>query len=181
MWSVDPNNLPTDTAIAFMAGHREFFVRLDGKAVEKTINQALQTTIANIFAIFVEMSLLGGIGIAYNQILWTRFRQTAMRAAVIDNLITLVASPWNVLRVTNLPRAPLAWMVAVLAALTPFAAMFPPGALEVEFTNAVPLTMQNVPTMNISDYGNGTYQQFVEHSLFEMNGDLSFMLVLSFL
>ncbi|RSM07172.1 hypothetical protein CDV31_008724 [Fusarium ambrosium] len=28
--------------------------------------------------------------------------------------------------------------------------------------------------MNISDYGNGTIQQFVEHSLFEMNGDLNY-------
>ncbi|KAF5658986.1 hypothetical protein FHETE_9614 [Fusarium heterosporum] len=29
--------------------------------------------------------------------------------------------------------------------------------------------------MNISDYGNGTYQDFVEKSFFEMNGDLSYM------
>jgi hypothetical protein len=67
------------------------------------------------------------------------------------------------------------WLVGFLCAGIPFAAVFPPGALIVKFENSVNTTMSGVATMNISDYGNGTLQDFVKKSLFEMNGDLSYM------
>lgn len=161
-----------------MGLHLLMFKILDGKPVEDYISQALSTAFANILAIFVEVSLLGGIGVAYSQILWRLFRQKYLQVKTIDMLVTLVATPWNVFNphlVLQVRELWLTWLVGLLCALIPIAAVFPPGALTVQFDNAAPLLMSNVATMNLSDYGNGTHRDFVEHALFEMNGDLSFM------
>ncbi|KAL4785694.1 hypothetical protein BJX76DRAFT_324040 [Aspergillus varians] len=163
-------------AVVFFAIHTGFVCWLDHKAVKKTINQEWSATISNILAIFFETFLLAGIGIAYDQILWRVFRRRSLRAAEIDSLASLVSTPWDLaFWYKHLGRAPLAYIVAGLAAGIPFAAMFPPAALTTEFRNVVDGTLSNVPTMNISDYGSGNYRNFVEHSFFEMNGDLSFL------
>ncbi|SPO06443.1 related to oxidoreductase, zinc-binding [Cephalotrichum gorgonifer] len=49
------------------------------------------------------------------------------------------------------------------------------GTATGKIINAAPEILTDVPTMNISDYGNGTHLDFMDHSLFEMNGDFSFM------
>lgn len=160
-----------------MAIHFVFFHYLDGRQVDSTIGQGLQTAIANILAILVEMSLLGGIAIAYNQVLWRVLRKRFLRASLIDTLVTLASSPWNVFRLRMIFSEPVPWLIGLVCALTPIAAVFPPGALTVESMVAAPITLTNVPTMNLSDYGSGGYREFVEKSFFEMNGDLSYMQV----
>lgn len=158
-----------------MALHLCFFLALHGKPVVGSINQAPQVAIANILALFVEISLLGGIGVAYDQIIWSLFRRKSLKAVLIDKLITLVVRPWNLMRPQIWLGAPKVWAICFLSALIPFVAMFPAGALTVDFDDVIAATMKNVPTMNISDYGDGSVQQFVQHSLLEMNGDLSYM------
>ncbi|KAF4445367.1 hypothetical protein F53441_10916 [Fusarium austroafricanum] len=160
--------------------HFWFFTALDEEPVQKTINQGLSTALANILAIFVEVSLLGGLGVAYDQILRNFLRQKSLKHGLDDKLerLSLDSSPWNLFRRSvflQIFRIKRLWLVGFLCAGIPFAAVFPPGALTVNFKNTVPVTLHDVPTMNISDYGNGTHQQFVEKSFFEMNGDLSYM------
>ncbi|KAM0429227.1 hypothetical protein ACHAPT_006441 [Fusarium lateritium] len=160
-----------------MVVHWDFFRRIDNKPVDKTLSQGRQAAVANILAIFVEVSLLGGIGIAYNQILWRLLRKKALQARVIDKLVHLSGSPWDLVHwrvVRHLWHIKRVWVIGLLCAAIPFAAVFPPGAVSTEFGNQLPKTLHNVKTMNISDYGNGTIRQLVEHSLFELNGDLNY-------
>ncbi|EXL64506.1 hypothetical protein FOPG_19230 [Fusarium oxysporum f. sp. conglutinans race 2 54008] len=164
-------------AMCFIGIHAGFFAVLNNKPVDETIGQGLSTALANILAIFVEVSLLGGLGLAYNRILGNFLGQKPVdgRETKLD---TLASSPWNLFRRSiflRLFRIKRLWLVGFLCAGIPFAAVFPPGALIVKFENSVNTTMSGVATMNISDYGNGTLQDFVKKSLFEMNGDLSYM------
>ncbi|KAF5646972.1 uncharacterized protein FTJAE_1803 [Fusarium tjaetaba] len=164
-------------AICFIGIHAAFFAVLNNRPVNTTIGQGLSTALANILAIFVEVSLLGGLGLAYNQIL-ARFLGQKSFYSQDTKLHTLASSPWNLFRprvLAHILHIKRLWLVGFLCAGIPFAAVFPPGALTVKFENSVPLTMNAVPTINISDYGNGTYQDFVEKSFFEMNADLSYM------
>ncbi|RSL54684.1 hypothetical protein CEP54_009758 [Fusarium duplospermum] len=166
-------------AWAFVLGHFGFFQYLDGKPSEKTIRQNFQAPLANIFAVFVDIWLLAGLGVVYNQILWRLLRKKPFQAQVIDKLVHLHASPWEMGHSTIRHRHQLwALKTVIIAALAcasiPFWLIFPPGGVETKFLNKSETTYKDVKTMNISDYGNGTIQQFVEHSLFEMNGDLNY-------
>lgn len=158
-----------------MGLHLFFFIYLNEKPVNASINQELQAAIANILAIFVETFLLGGVGIAYDQIIWRVFRKKTLKADLIDRLVTFAASPWDLIRPTVLVRVPGIWFIGLLCALVPIAAVFPPGALTVEFDDVVARTLDKVPTMNVSDYGDGSIQSFIQHSLYEMNADLDSM------
>ncbi|KAI8675799.1 hypothetical protein NCS57_00482300 [Fusarium keratoplasticum] len=155
---------------------------LDGKPAKKTISQSLQAAMANIFALFVDICLLGSLGIAYNQILWRLLRKKPFQAQVIDKLVHLPGSPWDLVhfkilrRSTHLKRV---WVTTLLCAMIPFALIFPPGCVETKFLNKLETTLHDVKTMNISDYGNGTVHQFIEHSLFEMLGDVNYIPMLA--
>ncbi|KAM5372568.1 hypothetical protein ACJZ2D_007468 [Fusarium nematophilum] len=163
--------------VGFIVGHFFFFRELDGQAVSLSrVNQSWQTTIANLFALMAELCLLSGMGLAYDQFIWRLLHKKHPSAVTTDKLVTLMASPWNILRPSVLRRAPFAALVAFLCFGTQIAATFPPGALDVEYKDAVvPVSVKNVPTMNISDYGDGTHRQFVDRCFYDMNGDLSFM------
>ncbi|KAF5703519.1 oleate hydratase [Fusarium mundagurra] len=148
---------------AFMGLHYCVFTKLNGKPVNETMNQGLSTALANILAIFVGVSLLGGLGVAYDQILRRLLRQKTLTDDLIDKLGTLDSSPWNLFRgriLKQIFRVKRLWLIGLLCAGIPIAAVFPPGALTVSF--------------KMHDYGNGTHRQFVEKSFFEMNGDFSY-------
>ncbi|CEI70386.1 unnamed protein product [Fusarium venenatum] len=163
--------------LAFVIGHHYFFIRLDQKTVKETLSQNHQSAAANFFALFVDVSLIAGLGVAYNQILWSLLREKAFSTQVIDKLVHLHGSPWELIHPSILRRMlhiKRLVVITLLCAGIPFALVFPPGAVTTDFQNQQRETLQNVRTMNISDYGNGTIQQFVEHSLFEVNGDLNY-------
>lgn len=159
-----------------MAIHLIFFTWQNGKPLSKTIPQNLSTAFANILAILAEISLLGGLGVAYERILLT-FWQKRPIFGLAEVLRTLNSNPWNLFR----PRVLIwiikvreLWLVSLLCAGVPFAIVFPPGALTVEFENAVSTTLRDVPTMNISDFGNGTYESFEEKSFFGFDSAMNY-------
>ncbi|KAJ4012392.1 hypothetical protein NW752_008067 [Fusarium irregulare] len=165
------------TSLAFMAIHLTIFTWQNGKPVHEIIPQNLSTALANILAILAEISLLGGLGIAYEQILRTVWKRRPV-FGLEETLRSLNSNPWNLVRpkvIVSIIKIRELWLVSLLCAGIPFAIVFPPGALTVEFENAVSTTLRNVPTMNISDYGNGTPKSFVEKSLFEMDGSFSYL------
>ena len=67
------------------------------------------------------------------------------------------------------------WVTTLLCVMIPFVLIFPPGCVETKFLNKLETTLHDVKTMNISDYGNGTVHQFIEHLLFEMLGDVDYI------
>ncbi|KXH50216.1 hypothetical protein CSIM01_07440 [Colletotrichum simmondsii] len=86
-------------ALGFMATHMAFFILLNGQPVATSgFSQNLQAALANFLAIAVEICLLSGIAVAYDQTLWRLLRRKALRAYAIDKLVTLVLSPWNLFR-----------------------------------------------------------------------------------
>lgn len=161
-------------ALCFMSVHLAFFLLLHDRPVATSgFTQSLQAALANFLAIAVEICLLSGIGVAYDQVLWRLFRHKHLKAIAIDKLITLVTSPWNLLRPGLLFSASGPWIIAFMCFLLPVAVVFPPGAITVEFQESVlPVTLLNVPTMNISNWGNGTARDFFRHSFLEMDVDL---------
>jgi hypothetical protein len=155
-----------------MAGHLGFFLWLDRKPVSLSgVSQSWQSAVANFFAIAVEVVLLGGIGVAYNQFLWRLLRRRSLKTETIDTLVTLVMSPWDLWRPDLYKDAILAVLIGILCALVPIAAVFPPGSLSVEYQDAVlPFTLRNVPTMNISDFGKGDMKDVTERSFLQLKG-----------
>ncbi|KXH27926.1 hypothetical protein CNYM01_04526 [Colletotrichum nymphaeae SA-01] len=164
-------------ALGFMATHMAFFILLDGQPVATSgFSQNLQAALANFLAIAVEICLLSGTAVAYDQTLWRLLRRKALRAYIIDKLVTLVLSPWNLFRLELLTSAPELWLIAFLCFMIPVTVVFPPGALTVEFENAVlPVTLTNVPTLDISNWGNGTARDFMRLSLMEPDNDLVYV------
>ncbi|CAG9992158.1 unnamed protein product [Clonostachys byssicola] len=162
-------------AIALMGGHLGFFIWLDGQAVELSgISQSAQSAVANFFAVAVELVILGGIGVAYNQFLWRLFRLKSLKAKTIDTLVTLVMSPWDLWRPDLYNDATFAALIGILCALVPIAVVFPPGALSVEYQEGViPVTLTNVPTMNISDFGRGGMKDVHERSFLQLEGSMN--------
>ncbi|KAI8723113.1 hypothetical protein NCS52_00166300 [Fusarium sp. LHS14.1] len=164
-------------AVAFFLGHLFFFQYLDGELADDPIPQSIQAALGNVFAVFVDICLLGGLGVAYNQILWSLLRKKPFQAQIIDKLIHLPGNPWDLFhrKILHRPyRLWTVWITTFLCATIPFWLIFPPGCVETKFLNKNETTFHDVKTMNISDYGNGTIRQFVEHSLFEVNGDLNY-------
>ncbi|UPK91290.1 hypothetical protein LCI18_002225 [Fusarium solani-melongenae] len=158
-----------------MGCHLVFFKRLDGKQAKK---QGLQSAGSNVFAVFVDITLLGGLGYAYNQILWRLLStKKTIPPELADTLVDLSDSPWALFRrkvFCKFRHIKRVWFVSLACAIIPFLLIFPPGGVTTEFENQLKKKLPNVKTMNISDYGDGTLRQFVEHSLFEMNADLNY-------
>lgn len=159
-----------------MAIHLAFFKLLDRKPVDQThISQALSTALANILAIVVEIALIGGISVSSDQSLWRLFRRKSLKAGIIDKLATLATSPWNLVRWNLIAAAPLQWLLGLCCILVPIAVVFPPGALTVEFRNNVLHKEMKVPTIDLSNFGNGSLVDFSNHAVFTLNGDLTYM------
>jgi hypothetical protein len=155
-----------------MGVHLGFYLSLHQKPLSRAVvSQPLQSALGNILAIFVEISLLSGITIAYNQSLWRLFRRKVLKAVVIDKLAMLVTSPWNLFRKDLITIAPKEWALGVSCFLIVIAAVFPPGALEVEFKDYVLPLLKPVPTLNISDWGDGSLPSFANRAFFMINTD----------
>ncbi|RYN95413.1 hypothetical protein AA0119_g8739 [Alternaria tenuissima] len=155
-----------------MGIHLSFYLALDKVPVSQAvITEPLQAAFGNILAILVEISLLSGISVAYDQALWRLFRRKPLKAFIIDKLATLVFSPWNLFRKDIIVSAPLEWFLSLLCFLIAIAAVFPPGALTVKSEPFVLPEMQHIPTMNISYWGDGSLDDFANHALFMITAD----------
>ncbi|KAM0276297.1 hypothetical protein ACHAQH_006886 [Verticillium albo-atrum] len=164
-------------ALAVMGSHLSLFQYLDGRPVKSTrLTQSIENAMASFMALVAELFLVSGVGIAYTQLLWRYFRQRTLSAFVIDKLVSLPDSPWDLARPRVISSAIGPWLAALVCVLMPLAGMFPPGCLTVEFRNSVlPVTLSAVPTLNISYWGPGNFRGFVDHALFNLNADLDFL------
>ncbi|CRK16204.1 hypothetical protein BN1723_010888 [Verticillium longisporum] len=164
-------------AVAVMGAHLSLFQYLDGTPVRSTrLTQSIENAMASFMALVAELLLVSGVSIAYTQLLWRFFRQKTLSAFVIDKLVSLPDSPWDLARPRVIISAIGPWLAALVCVLMPLAGMFPPGCLTVEFRNSiVPVTLSAVPTLNISYWGPGNYRGFVDHALFDLNADLDFI------
>ncbi|CAN9264935.1 unnamed protein product [Alternaria alternata] len=155
-----------------MGIHLGFYLALNKVPVSQAvITEPLQAAFGNILAILVEISLLSGISVAYDQALWSLFRRKLLKAFIIDRLATLVFSPWNLFRKDMIVSAPLEWFLSLLCFLIAIAAVFPPGALTVKSEPFSLPEMQQIPTMNISYWGDGSLYDFASHALFMITAD----------
>lgn len=158
-----------------MAGHLVFFIRLDGQPVETSgVRQSISSALANFLALLAEMFLSAGIAVAYDNLAKRSLDRKALPARTADTLLGLPDSPWNLFRLSMLRHAgPVKWLIGLMCFLIPVAAMFPPGALTVEFRNSVrPTVLRDVPTMNISDIGDLTHRSYMDHMLYTSAADL---------
>ncbi|RTE83966.1 hypothetical protein BHE90_001488 [Fusarium euwallaceae] len=148
----------TITGLGFMGCHLRFFAWLNHKPIEDTLPQGPQAAVSNTFAVLVDIFLLGGLRLLSKQM--TPEQSAANKPAHLSGRKIFSKTLHNRL-------------VSFVCLGIPFALIFPPGAVTTE-SALLKQTLPNVKTMNISDYGNGTIRQFVEYSLFEMNGDLNY-------
>lgn len=163
------------TAIVVMAGHLVFFIRLDGQPVETSgVRHSISSALANFLALLAEMFLSAGIAVAYGNLAKRSLDRKNLPAHTADRLLGLPDSPWNLVRPSMLRHAgPIKWLIGLMCFLIPIAAMFPPGALTVEFRNSVrPTVLRDVPTMNISDIGDLSHRSFMDHRLYTSGADL---------
>ncbi|KAF6835527.1 hypothetical protein CPLU01_04203 [Colletotrichum plurivorum] len=101
-------------------------------------------------------NLLSGITLAYEQYLWCTLQKRTLHTTAIDKLLRLVSTPWNLVLPHLLMGAPGPWIVGLICFSVPLAVVFPPGAMTVEFREGVmPVLLHDVPTVNLSHWGNG--------------------------
>lgn len=164
-------------SVAFMGAHLVLVLQLHGRPVETSgIRQSIATAMGNFLALVAELMLMSGVGVAYEQILWRQFRQKSLAALVMDTLVSLPSSPWNLAEVQVIRSAWVPWLISLGCIMMPLAGMFPPGTLTVEFENSVvPTSLGSVPTMNISDWGFSDYKTFINHSFFDLDADLNWL------
>lgn len=159
-----------------MAGLTILFVQLDGQPVATSgISQSIAGALANFLALIAEIFLVTGICIAFNQIVWRSLRgHDTLSVGTIDTLLGLPGAPWDLVRPSMLRHAgPVKWLIGLSCILIPIAAMFPAGALTVEFENSVrPTVLRDVATMNISDIGDLSYRSFISRLLFDSTSAL---------
>ncbi|CAN9133054.1 unnamed protein product [Alternaria alternata] len=155
-----------------MGIHLGFYLSLNKvPASQAVITEPLQAAFGNILAILVEVSLLSGISVAYDQALWRLFHRKPLKAFIIDKLATLVSSPWNLFRKDIIVSAPLEWFLSLLRFLIAIAAVFPPGALTVKSKPFILPETQPIPTMDMSYWGDGSLDDFANHALFVITTD----------
>lgn len=166
-------------SIGFMAAHLALILHLNNRAVANTrIPQSIATALGNFLALIAELMLMSGLAVAYEQILWRQFQQKSLAAFVRETLVGLPGAPWHLIKLQVIRNAWLPWLISLGCIMMPLAGMFPPGTLTIEFRNSVvPSTHPHVPTMNISDWGFGDFNALMEHSLFDMDADLNWLLV----
>lgn len=148
-----------------MGIHLGFFSYLDRKPVDQTITQGLQSAIANFLAFVIGTALLATIAVAYDQIIWCLFSRKFLAARIIDKLVTLTSSPWNVCRLDLMRNAPWPWALVWCCILIPIACNFPPGALVV--VDGQRMVYQRVPTLNVRKTGDGTFTDLHRYLLFD--------------
>lgn len=155
-----------------MGIHLAFYLSLNQVPISQArVTEPLQSAFGNILAILVEVSLLSGISVAFDQALWRLFRRKPLKAFIIDKLATLVSSPWNLFRKDIFVSAPLEWSLSLLCFLVAIAAVFPPGALTVTSKPDILPDMQRIPTLEISNWGDGSLDDFAKHALFMITAD----------
>src|SRR4051812_45438224 len=101
-------------ALCFMGAHLGMSLYLHGVPVKRSgISQSWQGAIGNFLALTGELMLVSGVGVAYDQILWSSFRQSSLGVDMMDRLSTLPSAPWDLTRVKLLSKARLLWVVSL--------------------------------------------------------------------
>lgn len=166
-------------AVVFFICHVVFFQYLDNKPVSRTLGQGLQSAVANFFPLFVDVCIVGCLSVAYDQILWNLLRKSAFPTVVIDQLVHLHGSPWELVHpriLRQLLRIKRIVILTLLCAGIPFALVFPPGAVTTDNKIQLRESLNDVPITNITDFGNGSVSQLFDHSLFNMAAALNYEL-----
>jgi hypothetical protein len=100
-----------------------------------------------------------------------------MRVSTIDTLFAITSSPLQLLSLDVLESAPFVCFAAVICFCIPAIMSFPPGALVVVPSPVVHTQNMTVPTFDPAHFGNGSFADLVDHTLYNFDNYYSYMLV----
>ena len=119
-------------ALTFAIGHHFFYHSLNGQDVEKHyFGQETTVAIGTAFAFLVRATLVIAVGTVYWQMFWLRLGRQSFAITEVDSLAGALTSVLDLVDVRALRRSPDLGIIALLAWLLPFAAVFPPATLSV--------------------------------------------------
>jgi predicted PurR-regulated permease PerM len=149
--------------------HWIFFHFLDRKRVGHPIAQSYVSAISTAFITAFGAALVASLSTALTQSLWQLLRTHPMRISTIDNLFAITSSPLQLLSWDVLRSAPFICFAAVVSFCIPAAMSFPPGALIVVLSPSIQTFNATVPYFSPSYFGNGSYTDEMDNTLFEFD------------
>jgi hypothetical protein len=119
-------------ALALAVGHHVFYSSLHRRDVDNYIlDQEATIAIGTAFAFLVRTTLVIAVGTVYWQMFWSRLARQSFAISEVDSLAGALTSMFDLVDVRALRNSPDLGMIALLAWLLPFAAVFPPATLSV--------------------------------------------------
>jgi hypothetical protein len=119
-------------ALALAIGHYVFYNSLHGRDVDNyMLDQEMTVAIGTVFAFLVRTTLVISVGTVYWQMFWLRLARQSFAISEVDSLAGALTSIFDLVHVRALRSSPDLGMIALLAWLLPFAAIFPPATLSV--------------------------------------------------
>jgi hypothetical protein len=119
-------------ALACAIGHHFFYASLDSQDVDNYyLGQEVTVAMGTAFAFLVRATLVIAVGTVYWQMFWLRLGRQSFAISELDSLDGALSSIFDLMDVRALRRSPELGIIAVLAWLLPFAAVFPPATISV--------------------------------------------------
>ncbi|TGO45438.1 hypothetical protein BCON_0391g00020 [Botryotinia convoluta] len=133
---------------ALAIGHHLYFSSLDKTAAGSPLRQQWAIRFGTIFAYATASLSAAAIGAAYEQHLWTLFKQDSFSLSGFDDLFALKSTPTSFFNVELLAHAKLAVLLALCFWLIALAAIAPPATLSVVLGISIESQPAEVPTLD---------------------------------
>jgi hypothetical protein len=148
-------------ALALAVGHHVFYNSLHGRDVDDYIlDQEVTVAIGTAFAFLVRTTLVIAVGTVYWQMFWLRLGRQSFAVSEVDSLAGALTSIFDLTDVRALRSSPDLGIIALLAWLLPFAAVFPPATLTVRSTLREINERAHVPLPYLSGDAMATWSEF---------------------
>ncbi|KAF7593527.1 hypothetical protein BBP40_011255 [Aspergillus hancockii] len=154
-------------AVTIACAHLGFFIWLNGREIDKSIQQSYVSGLSVFFVNAFRMFLAAALGISFIQMLWKELRARPMRLYDLDSLLSILSNPLYLGRISLVAAAPFPFLCALFCWCIPIAMVFPPGALTVASKALHVAANQTVPTFDPSYMGNGTFLGMMENALWQ--------------
>ncbi|KAH6972358.1 hypothetical protein BKA56DRAFT_677311 [Ilyonectria sp. MPI-CAGE-AT-0026] len=144
---------------ALAVGHHRFYLSLRGTVVyggSEDNDQQLNIRYGTAFAFISKTFLVGAVASAYTQHLWTVLSSSYVKVSTIDSHFTALSSILDFINPRFLSTCKYSTMIALIAWTIPLAALITPATLTVAPHVQYVTKEQEVPTINLETYVNGS-------------------------
>ncbi|KZF21607.1 hypothetical protein L228DRAFT_156401 [Xylona heveae TC161] len=155
-------------ALVIAFAHLIFFRYLNGKRVDDLPNlpQTYVTTVSTIMANMFAILIQGSLAAAFVQHLWRQIRKAPLEVCRLERLFTLRSNPLSFFDIHIYRNYFVLAIMAIIIWFCPVVTSFPPGALKVSSGPYDLFSNGSIPTLSLSNYGNGSISDMEKNAFF---------------